>query len=121
VLAGADLAGLGLPKARAAAIRGLAAAVAAGELDLDAPARPAEALERLRAIPGVGPWTAEYVALRALGEPDAFPATDLGLRRALGPPGRPLAARALERQAEAWRPWRAYAAMALWTVEPPRR
>jgi AraC family transcriptional regulator of adaptative response / DNA-3-methyladenine glycosylase II len=55
------------------------------------------------------------VALRALGEPDAFPASDLGLRRALGPQGRPLASQALEQRSKAWQPWRAYAAVLLWT------
>jgi len=67
-------------------------------------------LQQFRELPGIGDWTAQYVAMRALGEPDAFPATDLGLLRASGLPGsRPLLARA-----EAWRPWRAYAAMYLW-------
>jgi 3-methyladenine DNA glycosylase/8-oxoguanine DNA glycosylase len=65
-------------------------------------------------VPGVGEWTAQYIAMRALGEPDAFPATDLGLRRALGPGAKPIAGRRLAEIAEAWRPWRAYAAMALW-------
>ena len=67
-------------------------------------------LTRLREIPGIGDWTAQYVAMRALGEPDAFPSGDLGLLRALGLG----TAKELERRAEAWRPWRAYAAMYLW-------
>jgi AraC family transcriptional regulator of adaptative response / DNA-3-methyladenine glycosylase II len=62
-------------------------------------------------IPGIGKWTAQYVAMRALGEPDAFPSGDLGLLRALGLKN----PRELERRAEAWRPWRAYASMYLWT------
>ncbi len=117
-LAVAALDAIGVPRARAGALAALARAVATGRLDLDGGLAPEEALRRLEALPGVGPWTAQYVALRALGVPDAFPASDLGLRRALGAPGRPLSARALERRAEAWRPWRAYAAMLLWS--PPR-
>jgi AraC family transcriptional regulator of adaptative response / DNA-3-methyladenine glycosylase II len=70
----------------------------------------------LLALPGVGPWTAEYVALRALGEPDAFPASDLGLRRALGSAGQPLGAQALEERARGWQPWRSYAAVLLWSA-----
>ena len=69
-------------------------------------------LARLREIPGIGEWTAQYVAMRALGEPDAFPPGDLGLLRALGLPG----ARELQQRAEAWRPWRAYASMYLWST-----
>ena len=79
-------------------------------------ADPDAAREALLALPGIGPWTAELVLLRALGEPDAFPAGDLGLRRALG-----CDARALERRAERWRPWRAYAAMLLWTTAARER
>ena len=113
-LADADLAGLGVPRARADALRSLARSVSSGALDLDG-GQPPEAVRRsLLALPGVGPWTAEYVALRALGEPDAFPASDLGLRRALG--GVPLATRALEQRSKDWQPWRAYAAILLWTA-----
>jgi AraC family transcriptional regulator of adaptative response / DNA-3-methyladenine glycosylase II len=96
----------GVPAVRGAAIRAVAEAVAGG-LVLDSGARPA-----LAAIPGIGPWTLEYVALRAFGEPDAFPAGDLVLRRALGGE---LSERALTARAERWRPWRAYAALQLWT------
>ena len=113
-LAAADLEGVGLPGARARAIRALAAAVRDGELELDAPGDPARAATRLEALPGVGPWTVGYVALRALGEPDAFPHGDLGLRRSLAGSGDPLSPRELEARAEPWRPWRGYAAMALW-------
>jgi AraC family transcriptional regulator of adaptative response / DNA-3-methyladenine glycosylase II len=109
VLAQADLRGIGLTGARAQAVRALAAAVASGRLVLDSSPDPRETLARLAALPGIGGWTAEYVAMRALREPDAFPATDLGLRRALDLPAAALALRA-----EAWRPWRAYAAMLLW-------
>jgi AraC family transcriptional regulator of adaptative response / DNA-3-methyladenine glycosylase II len=114
-LATADLARVGLPRARAAALAALARAVAEGALDLEGGLAPEVARERLLALPGIGPWTAEYVALRALGEPDAFPASDLGLRRALGA-RRPLSARGLAARAEAWRPWRGYAAVLLWSA-----
>jgi AraC family transcriptional regulator of adaptative response / DNA-3-methyladenine glycosylase II len=113
-LAGARLARLGLPRVRAEAIRALARAVADGELALDG-GPPAAALETLRGLPGVGEWTAQYVAMRALREPDAFPASDLGLRRALGSSSRPASPRDVAAAAEAWRPWRAYGAMLLWT------
>jgi AraC family transcriptional regulator of adaptative response / DNA-3-methyladenine glycosylase II len=66
------------------------------------------------ALPGFGPWTAQYVALRALGEPDAFPVGDLVLRRIASPNGAPLTPRILEERAERWRPWRGYATLHLW-------
>jgi AraC family transcriptional regulator of adaptative response / DNA-3-methyladenine glycosylase II len=116
-LARADLASIGLPGARADALRRLARAVAGGRLALDGSTPPDAAREALLALPGVGSWTAEMIALRALGDPDAFPSGDLGLRRAAadGSDRRP-SARALEAASQAWRPWRAYAAMALWSV-----
>jgi AraC family transcriptional regulator of adaptative response / DNA-3-methyladenine glycosylase II len=115
-LAEADLGAIGLPRARQAALRGLATAVATGDITLDG-AMPCEAVtERLLALPGIGPWTATYIAMRALGEPDAFPASDLGLRRAAG-----VDAAALDRLADAWRPFRAYAAMLLWSQPTPPR
>jgi len=117
-LAAADLESIGLPRARAAALRALASAVASGALDLDAARGPGALAAELRALPGVGPWTASYVAMRAGGDPDAFPAGDLGLRRALGGGAPPVSEREAERIAEAFRPWRAYAAMHLWT--PPQ-
>jgi AraC family transcriptional regulator of adaptative response / DNA-3-methyladenine glycosylase II len=73
-----------------------------------------EVTAALEALPGFGAWTAQYVALRALGEPDAFPAADLVLRRIAAAGGAPLAPRELEARAEAWRPWRGYAVMHLW-------
>ncbi len=117
VLAGARLGGLGLTGSRAAAIRALARAVADGELRLDGSGDPEPTLEALRSLPGIGEWTAQYVAMRALREPDAFPASDLGLRRALGGAAGPASEAAVLRRAEAWRPWRAYAAMWLWLCE----
>jgi AraC family transcriptional regulator of adaptative response / DNA-3-methyladenine glycosylase II len=110
VLAAADLAGVGLTQRRAATLRELARAVHAGELALGPSADPGEAMAALRLLPGIGEWTAQYVALRALGEPDAFPASDLWLRRAAGCTSE----RALLARAEAWRPWRSYAALQLW-------
>jgi len=115
---GTPQAGLGLTRARLAAIRALGQAVAAGDLDLDRGA-DREATERtLLALPGIGPWTAAYIAMRALGDPDALPAADLGLRRAMerhGLPGDPASVRA---RAERWRPWRAYAVLHLWAGTP---
>lgn len=110
--AGEDrLAKLGMPGARARALMALGRAVAEGGLSLDRFGDTAQALERLRELPGVGEWTAQYVAMRVLGWPDAFPASDLGLRKALGG----VTAREAEARAERWRPWRSYAALHLWT------
>ncbi len=108
-LAHADPDRLGMPSARGRALRSLAAALASGELGLDDGVDPDRAREQLLALPGIGPWTAEYVAMRALRDPDAFLPADLGVRRALaqlGQDGRPAAA---ARLAERWRPYRAYA------------
>ncbi len=104
------LAALGLTRARAECLIALARAAAEGSLRLEPGGDGDVTLERLRALPGIGEWTAQYVAMRALRAPDAFPHTDLGLRKALGslPPRRILA------ESERWRPWRAYAAMHLW-------
>jgi AraC family transcriptional regulator of adaptative response / DNA-3-methyladenine glycosylase II len=113
-LAEADIAVIGMPATRAGAIRALSAAVAEGRLRLEPGSDPVETRAALLALPGVGEWTAAYIAMRALREPDAFPAGDLGLRRALGLTPVELASRAA-----AWRPWRAYAAMLLWQ-HPPR-
>jgi AraC family transcriptional regulator, regulatory protein of adaptative response / DNA-3-methyladenine glycosylase II len=109
-LAQAPLEEVGLTRARAHALRTLAGEVASGRLDLDRTADPARAREQLRALPGIGEWTTEYILLRGLGDPDASPAGDLVLRRATG-----LDTRALSERAEAWRPWRGYAAMHIWT------
>jgi AraC family transcriptional regulator of adaptative response / DNA-3-methyladenine glycosylase II len=115
-LARLDPRGAGLPRTRAAAVAALARAVDRGELALDG-SRDLEASVRdLVALPGVGEWTAQVVAMRALSEPDAFPAGDLGLRRALGSPRRPATPAEARARAERWRPWRAYAAALLWTA-----
>jgi AraC family transcriptional regulator of adaptative response / DNA-3-methyladenine glycosylase II len=116
-LAEADLTGLGLVPARARTLSEVARAVADGRLALDGPAEEIRAA--LVRLPGVGEWTAEYVALRALGEPDAFPAGDLVLRRVAGE-GRALTPRALAERAEAWRPWRGYAAFHVWEAAASR-
>jgi AraC family transcriptional regulator of adaptative response / DNA-3-methyladenine glycosylase II len=103
-----------MPAARRHTIRALAEAVAAGELDLESGADRAEAERRLTAVPGVGAWTAGYVAIRALGDPDVFLPTDLGVRRGATALGLPDDARDLDNHAERWRPWRSYALMRLW-------
>jgi AraC family transcriptional regulator of adaptative response / DNA-3-methyladenine glycosylase II len=110
---------LGMPAARARAIRGLAAAVTADPQLLGMGRSLEEAVERLRSLPGIGEWTAHYIALRGMREPDAFPAADIGLMRALADEAgvRPSAVELLAR-AEAWRPWRAYAAQHLWAASP---
>ncbi len=120
-LAAADLAGIGMPGARVAALQHLARAVADGTLVLDAARGLDEAVARLTALPGIGPWTAQYIALRGLGEPDAFPDGDLGLRAAFGNGAGPVPARELARAADAWRPWRGYAAVLLWQSLAPQR
>ncbi len=111
VAAGVDrIAKLGLPGTRAAAIHALASALATDALKLDG-ARELDAfVAELVELPGIGPWTAHYLAMRALHVPDAFPAADLGVQKALGRSG----AKAAEAHAEAWRPFRAYAVMHLW-------
>lgn len=112
ILANADLAGIGLTKARAETIRIFARAVSERKIRFDGVVDSDIFLARLCEIPGIGKWTAQYVAMRALGEPDAFPSGDLGCLHALNL----TSARELERRAEAWRPWRAYAAMYLWRM-----
>ena len=114
-VAGAPLEKLGLTRSRAAALRGFAAAVADGTLDLGTFRDLDDAVAKLSALPGIGDWTAHYVAMRGLGEPDAFPAGDLGVRQALGRAGRLPSERETRARAERWRPWRAYAVIALWT------
>ncbi len=114
-LAGVDLADLPMPRSRSRALESLARAVAADPAILTPRRDLAHAIETLKSLPGVGEWTAQYIAMRELREPDAFPAADVALMRALRRPGedRPDAAQVLAR-AEAWRPWRAYACFHLW-------
>lgn len=110
-LARADIAAIGMPKARAETIRNLARAVCDGRINFDGVVAADDFLARLRSVSGIGKWTADYVAMRALAEPDAFPAADLGLLRAVGVESTV----ELERRSQAWRPWRAYATMYLWS------
>lgn len=107
-LAGRAWPSAGLPQARVDAIRAFARAVDSGALALGTPRSLDDAIAALTALPGVGPWTAHVIAMRALGEPDAFPVGDLGLRKALGTAD-------AESRTASWRPWRAYAALHLWT------
>lgn len=112
-LAHADLGGLGITATRTAALKALARAVLERRVNFSA--APADVAAALAALPGIGPWTAQYVALRALGEPDAFPHGDWVLRRMAAPPGGPvLSAHELEERARRWRPWRGYATIHLW-------
>ena len=113
-LADADFSRVGLTRARAHTIRSLARAVCDGKISFSGVANVEAFIASFCELPGIGPWTAQYVAMRALGEPDAFPSSDLGLLRATGL----RSPRQLEAHAEAWRPWRAYAAMYLWQTTP---
>lgn len=110
------IARLGVPAPRAAALHGLASAIASGAVRLDGVRDLEPFVAELTALPGIGPWTAHYLAMRALHLPDAFPAADLGVRKALGGAGAPLPpVREIVSRAEAWRPFRAYAVLHLWT------
>jgi AraC family transcriptional regulator, regulatory protein of adaptative response / DNA-3-methyladenine glycosylase II len=127
-LAGADLAALGMPRTRALALSSLAAAVAADPAIFGPSRGLEEAIAKLKSLAGIGEWTAQYIAMRALRQPDAFPVNDLVLLRSAGR-GRPLTAAVLRKRAEQWRPWRAYAALLLWrdsadlsrAADPPER
>lgn len=107
-----EVASLGMPGARAQTILSLSRAMASGELRLGPEASPEATIEQLVALPGIGPWTAHYIALRALRWPNAFPAADLGVRKALGVS----TVKAAEARAALWQPWRAYAVLHLWTA-----
>lgn len=109
---------LAMPQSRRATLRGLAAALADGEIDVSTSADWAETRRKLLALPGIGPWTVEGVAMRALGDPDAFLATDLGVRQAMSRLGIPDGGRAALAATEPWRPWRAYAVQHLWASGP---
>ena len=111
----ADLTEIGMTRQRAKSIRELARAVNDGELSFTTSSSLEGAIERLAALPGIGAWTAHYIAMRALREPDAFPAGDLGLRRAISADGKSAwSEKDLIERSQTWRPWRAYAAMHLW-------
>ena len=104
----------GMPRARAETIRRVALLVADGELDLSGEAPHEETLRRLGDVPGIGPWTLAYVSMRALRDPDAFMAGDLGVRKGFEALGLASMQPAMLARAERWRPWRAYAVMHLW-------
>ncbi|MCG2798972.1 MAG: helix-turn-helix domain-containing protein [Cellulomonas sp.] len=109
---------LAMPAARRSTLLALAEALADGRLRLDPGASWDEARHELSALPGVGPWTVETVAMRALGDPDAFTATDLGVRAAARTLGLPTGGSALVRASAPWAPWRAYAVQHLWALSP---
>jgi AraC family transcriptional regulator of adaptative response / DNA-3-methyladenine glycosylase II len=108
-----SIAQLGMPGARAQTIKTLALAIAQGDLSLELPSEAT--FDRLMALPGIGAWTANYIALRALRWPNAFVASDLGVRKALGVSS----PKAAEERAARWQPWRAYAVLHLWTSLVP--
>ena len=117
-LADADLSTLPMPRARSAALGTLARAVADDPTIFDPRGDLPQAIARLKSLAGIGEWTAQYIAMRQLREPDAFPSADIGLMRAMADAdGRRPTAAALQARAETWRPWRAYAALHLWTGE----
>jgi AraC family transcriptional regulator, regulatory protein of adaptative response / DNA-3-methyladenine glycosylase II len=110
------LGALGIVKQRQAAIIALSQAVASGALDLNTPANALATIEQLKALPGIGDWTAQYIAMRALRWPDAFPAGDVALHNALGLRFDKHPARAAEAASQAWRPWRSYAVLRAWQL-----
>ncbi|PNE38264.1 MULTISPECIES: DNA-3-methyladenine glycosylase 2 family protein [Streptomyces] len=116
-LAALDPDTLAMPRTRRATLTGVVAALASGTLQLDVGSDRDEARARLAALPGIGPWTVECIAMRALGDPDAFTPTDLGLRRAAAGLGLPATPAALTRHSARWRPWRAYAVQYLWATD----
>jgi AraC family transcriptional regulator of adaptative response / DNA-3-methyladenine glycosylase II len=116
-IAGADLAALGMPNARATAVTSLAQAISGDPTIFSRGASLEAAIAKLRSLPGIGEWTAQYIAMRELREPDAFPAADIGLMRAMATAdGRRPSPSELMSRAERWRPWRAYAALHLWAA-----
>ncbi|RZT80995.1 DNA-3-methyladenine glycosylase II [Micromonospora violae] len=113
-LLGVPDSGFGMPAGRREALRGLARAVVDGSVDLAPGVDRREAVRQLLALPGVGPWTANYLAMRAFGDPDVLLSSDLAVRRGAAALGLPHTPQTLDRYAERWRPWRSYATMRLW-------
>lgn len=113
-LIASDLAAVGMPDTRVRTVRALAQEVARGRFSFVVNGSLSDFVEQLTRIPGIGDWTAQYIAMRALGEPDAFPASDLGIIRALQQGDKRFTPKEILQRAEEWRPWRAYAAMHLW-------
>ncbi|MDH2392029.1 DNA-3-methyladenine glycosylase 2 family protein [Streptomyces sp. HNM0663] len=116
-LAALDPESLALPRSRRTTLTTLVAALADGTLSLDPGSDWGHARHQLAALPGFGPWTVDVIAMRALGDPDAFLPTDLGIRRAAAELGLPSTPAALTARAAAWRPWRAYAVQYLWAAD----
>jgi len=116
VLAAMDPSGLAMPQSRRATLMGLVDALASGRLDLDLGADWREARARLNALRGFGPWTVESIAMRSLGDPDAFMAGDLGIKLAAEQLGIPATPKALTHHSHLWRPWRSYAVQYLWAT-----
>ncbi len=117
-IAEADLTTIGVVRARAAAINGIARAVRDGIVSVDRDQPLDDFVASWTQLQGIGDWTAHYIAMRALSHSNAFPAADLVLRRAVARDGKPVPLRELYRIAEAWQPWRAYAVLHLWRVAP---
>jgi AraC family transcriptional regulator of adaptative response / DNA-3-methyladenine glycosylase II len=115
-LAEIDPVHLAFPKSRRRSLVALIVALADGYVRLDPGCDWNRAREQLLSLPGIGPWTAEVIAMRGLGDPDAFPATDLGVLVAAKQVGLPESSRALVEHSTRWRPWRSYAAQHLWTA-----
>jgi 3-methyladenine DNA glycosylase/8-oxoguanine DNA glycosylase len=109
-----DLGGIGMPEIKVRTVKALAEEVDTGRLSFVVKGALSDFIEQLTRIPGIGDWTAQYIAMRAMGEPDAFPASDLGIIKALQKGGKRLSSKQILQRAEKWRPWRAYAAMYLW-------
>ncbi|HEY1740808.1 MAG TPA: DNA-3-methyladenine glycosylase 2 family protein, partial [Acidimicrobiia bacterium] len=115
-IAKADFERIGMPGARVRAVQTLAAAIDAGDVALDGGADRAEARAALLALPGIGPWTADCLSMRALGDPDVFLAGDLGVRKGAALLGIDSAPRPLAAYAARWGPWRSYAVLHLWST-----
>ena len=110
----ADFVAIGLTRARAQTLRSMAQALCEGRVDFRPDQSLEEFVEKWVQLPGIGAWTAHYIAMRALSHADAFPAADLVLRKAVSSDGKPVPLKQLQMMAEAWRPWRAYAVLHLW-------
>ncbi len=115
-IAAADLRSLAVPGSRRRAVEGLVSAMARHEVDVSPGSDWARTRAELSALPGLGPWTVETIAMRALGDPDAFPATDLGVRQAAAGIGLPATPASLHEASRRWRPWRSYAVQHLWAL-----
>jgi AraC family transcriptional regulator, regulatory protein of adaptative response / DNA-3-methyladenine glycosylase II len=116
-LVDADFVAIGLTRARAQTLRSMAQALCEGRVDFRPDQGLEEFVEKWVQLPGIGAWTAHYIAMRALSHADAFPAADLVLRKAVSADGAPVPLKHLQAMAEAWRPWRAYAVLHLWRGE----